>query len=272
MADHESTRTGYTMGYDEDFRQMLDRRSAATHAKHLLPHLQPGMSVLDFGCGPGTISVGLASAVEPGGFVGIDMADSQIELARKAADAGGHHNASFQVGDVTDLAFDDDTFDVVHCHAVLNHVPDTRAALQEAKRVLKPGGIISCRELIGESSFSEPAGNLREAWEVFTKLIEANGGHPQMGKELKAYLVDAGFTNVAITASIEVYSTPEDIAFFHKLVADWFFSPKLIAAATMFGLATHEQFEKWREDHDAWRDAPEAVGATAFGEAIGFKP
>ena len=272
MAHETSTRTGYTMGYDEDFRQMLDRRSAETHAKHLLPHLRSGMRLLDFGCGPGTISVGLARAVEPGEFVGVDIEESQVDLARAAAVAGGHHNASFQVGDVTNLPFDDNSFDVAHCHAVLNHVPDTRAALDEIRRVLKPGGLISCRELIGESSFSEPAADLREAWSLFTRLIEANGGHPQMGKELKARLIEAGFTDVAATASFETFSTPEDIAFFYGLVVDWFFSPKLMAAATMYGLATHEQFEKWRASHDAWRDAPGAVGATAFGEAIATKP
>ena len=125
----------YTMGYDEDFCQMLNWRSAETHAKHLLPHLEPGLSLLDFGCGTGTLSVGLAGAVEPGEFHGIDIERSQIGLARSAAAAGGHTNASFQVGDVTDLPFDDNTFDVAHCHTVLNHVPDTLGALGGVKRV-----------------------------------------------------------------------------------------------------------------------------------------
>ena len=55
----------YTIGYDEEILKTLNLRSAATHAAHLLPHLMPGMRVLDFGCGPGTISVGLAKAVPP---------------------------------------------------------------------------------------------------------------------------------------------------------------------------------------------------------------
>ena len=106
------TESSYTMGYSDEFRQLLDRRSAQTHAAHLLPHLEPGQRVLDFGCGPGTISVGLASAVEPGELHGIDMEESQIELASAAARAGGHDNATFHVGDVTALPFDDDYFDV----------------------------------------------------------------------------------------------------------------------------------------------------------------
>ena len=63
--------------------------------------------------------------------------------ARAAAEAGGHTNATFHVGDVTDLPFEDGYFDVAHCHAVLMHVPDTKGVLSEVKRVLKPGGIVA---------------------------------------------------------------------------------------------------------------------------------
>ena len=112
----------YTMGYDENFQQLLRRRSAGSHAAYLLPHLKPGHRVLDFGCGPGTISVGLAKAIEPGELHGIDMEESQINIARAAAQAGGHANATFHVGDVTALPFEDNSFDAAHCHAVLMHV------------------------------------------------------------------------------------------------------------------------------------------------------
>ena len=89
MTQQSSNEPSYTMGYTEEFRQLLDRRSAATHASYLLPHLRPGMRLLDFGCGPGSISVGLADCIAPGEFHGIDMEESQIELARASAKAGG---------------------------------------------------------------------------------------------------------------------------------------------------------------------------------------
>ena len=73
MSDHTSAEQDYTMGYSEEFLQLLHRRSAETHAAHLLSHLKPGLRVLDFGCGPGTISVGLATAVAPGELHGIDV-------------------------------------------------------------------------------------------------------------------------------------------------------------------------------------------------------
>ena len=111
MPDDAPATPSYTMGYSEEFRQMLDQPSAETHASYLLPHLKPGHRVLDFGCGPGTISVGLARTVDPGEVHGIDMEESQIALARAAAEAGGHANATFHVGDVTKLPFEDNFYD-----------------------------------------------------------------------------------------------------------------------------------------------------------------
>ena len=119
---HEESST-YAMGYSDEFTQILHRRNAETHAAHLLPHLRPGSRVLDVGCGPGSISVGLAKAIEPGELHGIDMEESQIMIARASAAAGGHDNATFHVGDATDLPFEDDSFDAAHTHAVLMHVP-----------------------------------------------------------------------------------------------------------------------------------------------------
>ena len=266
----------YTMGYGPEFRKLLDRRNAAINAAHLLPHLKPGLRVLDLGCGPGTISVGLAEAVAPGEFHGIDMEESQIEIARAAASAGGHDNATFRTGDATDLHYEDASFDVVHCHALLNHAPDTQAVLGEMRRVLKPGGLFAAREMLGDSSFLEPAldlgGGSESAWGTFLKLLAANGGHPQMGKELARALLDAGFVDVCATASFEPYCTAEDRAFLQGLIAGWFFAPETMGAATKLGLASPERFEGWRRSLDRWVGEPGAFAAFAWGEATGRKP
>ena len=263
----------YTMGYSPEFLQLLDRRNAQTHAGHLLPHLRAGFRVLDFGCGPGTITVGLAQAVHPGEVHGIDMEESQIELARAAAADGGHDNATFHVGNVYELPFEDDYFDAAHCHAVLMHVPDTQRALQEVSRVLKPGGIIASREMIGSCSFNEPMGETTaEAWNTFIKMLVANGGHPEMGRELKSQLLRAGFSDVRASGSFDFFGSDADVAFLHAFINGWFFTPEVVAAATQYGLATQEQFDRWRIEIDQWRDEPGAVGGLAFGEATGIKP
>ena len=271
----EASTPSYTMGYGPEFRKMLERRNAAVTAAYLLPRLRHGMRLLDLGCGPGTISVGLAEAVNPGELHGIDMEESQIDMAREAARAGGHENAFFQAGDATDLPFEDASFDVVHCHALLNHAPGTQAVLAEIMRVLKPGGLVAAREVVGDSSFVEPGhylGNEDGAWETFLKLLAANGGHPQMGKELKRAFADAEFVDIHATASFETFTSAEDLAFLRDLIIGWFFAPETMGAAIKFGLATQDAFDAWRDGLDRWMTEPGAFAAFAWGEAIGRKP
>ena len=209
MADNRVSTQNYTMGYSDEFLQLLHRRNVDNCAAYLLPHLEKGMKVLDIGCGPGTITVGLASSVSPGEVQGIDLEESQVNLARAAAEAGNHTNATFNVGNALELPFEDAHFDVVHAHAVIMHIPDTQGVLAEVKRVLKPGGILASRDLIAESSFIEPnSEGLSEMWETFTGLMRANGGHPEIGKELKRILLDAGFTDLTCSASFDSYGTP----------------------------------------------------------------
>ena len=263
----------YTMGYSDEFQKLLSRRNAATNAAHLLPHLEPGQRVLDLGCGPGTISLGLASAVAPGQLYGIDIEGSQIAMARAAATAGGHDSAFFRIGDVTALPFEDDFFDVAHSHDVLVHVRDTRAALAEVKRVLKRGGIISSREMIGEANFFAPTvDELDDAMATFLKLLRANGAHPDMGKNLKRVLLEAGFVDIEAGASFDVYATTDDTFFFHSFAGGWFFSPETMNALTKHGLANRDQIDDWRHKIDQWRDTPGAMAAIAQGEAIARKP
>ncbi len=69
-------------GYDSPaVRDHYIGRSASPVAEFFMPHLQSGMCILDCGCGPGTITLGLAAAVAPGEAVGIDIESSMVEQA-----------------------------------------------------------------------------------------------------------------------------------------------------------------------------------------------
>ncbi|MEM7459762.1 MAG: class I SAM-dependent methyltransferase [Pseudomonadota bacterium] len=111
--------------------------------KHL--GLVAGDRVLDLGCGEGRHVHGLY-LVGNLDIVGVDLdegslkkaADGLATLPKPAHDARG--NVAFETGDATDLAFEDDSFDVIICSEVLEHLPDYDAALQEIRRVLKPDG------------------------------------------------------------------------------------------------------------------------------------
>ena len=263
----------YTIiGYSEEILQSLMRRNANTNAAYLLPHLSPGQLALDVGSGPGNISVGLAQAVEPGTLYGIDREQSQVDMARALAASLGQGNAVFEVGDVNSLPFEDGYFDVAHCHDVLMHIPDTQAVLAEVRRVLKPGGIIGCREMIVQSSFTYPDyGVIDRAWETFGDMIATDGGHPQMGKDLKTQLDRAGFTDARITACFDIYSTPEEVELIHEVASQWFLSEEMMETARHYGASTEELSEAIRVAYERWKDDAGAVCALAFGEAVAVK-
>ena len=263
----------YTMGYDEEFQVLLRRRCVASNAAYLLPILKPGMRLLDVGCGPGTISMGLAEVVAPGEIIGVDIEESQIEMARAAAIAGGHSNAEFKVGSALDLPFESNSFDVAHAHAAMMHIPETGRAAEEMLRVLKPGGVIACRDMIQSSCFTEPRlEDLNDVWQVFGKLLAANGGSPEMGKEIKGILHATGFTRISMTASFECFASPEDVKFFHEFTRGWFYTDQIAAAASKLGLANEEKMKHWRDLSEQWHRHPAAFATIAWGEAIAVKP
>ena len=187
-----------------------------------------------------------------------------IELARSAAAAGGLTNAHFHVGELTELPFEDDFFDAAHCHTVLLYVPDTRAALTEMKRVLKPGGILSCRERISASSFFEP--NAADSWAVLERMLSASGTHPQMGKELKGAFHEAGFTNIRASASFDFFGSPEEIDMLHGFLEQWLFSPYVLEMVTAHGRGDATRWkEQWISALAEWRNGPRRHGGLRNG-------
>ena len=274
MAEQTSPDSDYTLGFSEEFLDSLMRRTAQTNAAYLLPYLKPGMRILDVGCGPGSISVGLAQAVAPGGELhGIDIEESQVGLAIIVASHYRVENTSYQAADATSLPFEDEFFDVVHYHDVLMHIPATEDVLTEAMRVLKPGGIIGCREMICQSCFSHPDfGVLRRAWDMFEDVIATADGHPQIGKDLKGQLDAMGFANSRISASFDMYTTPEEVAFIHAIADQWFLSTEMQEVATGFGATSDDLAGGIKEAYNRWKNHPGALCALAFGEAVAVKP
>ena len=275
MTQPEPATPDYPISYGDAFSQLQPLHNAEANAAYLLRLLRPGLRLLDFGCGSGDISVGLARAVAPGEMHGVDPQEAQIELARARAVSSGADNAIFHVGDVTALPFPDDFFDVAHCHTVLMYVPDTRAALAEVKRVLKPGGLIACREMICESSFVHPdMGIMKTGWNALEDLLSFDDGHPQMGKELKTHILEAGFTNIRVSASFDTHSAPAEVSLIHSLARRWFSSPEMLEAASVYNTPDAEQslFARFSAAIDEWKDLPEAAVAYAYGEAIANKP
>ena len=133
-----------TGGHDEEIRRFR-LRDAGREAAFFLPFLKPRMTLLDAGCGPGSITYGLAMHTAPGEVVGIDLDSTRIERASRDRRDAGTENISYQVADVTNLPFEDGHFDAVFANGLIEHLSDPDVGIEELLRVLKPGGVIGVR-------------------------------------------------------------------------------------------------------------------------------
>jgi ubiquinone/menaquinone biosynthesis C-methylase UbiE len=196
----------YALGYSAPMMNFLAQRTAETHARFFLPYLKPGTYVLDAGCGPGTITFGLARKVDPGHVVGIDVEESQFEQARAIAQSEGL-NVEFRKGSVYQLPFKDEQFDAVFSHAVLEHLSDPPAAIAEFRRVLKRGGVIGLRAgdlggLLIDADSEGPA----QAFASYLAQQKRGAKDPNIGRKLARLMRRAGFSVEKMTASYEVIS------------------------------------------------------------------
>jgi ubiquinone/menaquinone biosynthesis C-methylase UbiE len=149
-----------------------------------LASMRPGEQVLDVGCGTGTLALEAARRVgTTGSVLGIDPGAEQIARARAKA-ARRHLPIEFQVGVIEQLAFPDQTFDVVLSTLMMHHLPAPlkRQGIAEIARVLKPGG----RMIIAD--FTRPKDRQGRA-----ARFHAGGSSVH---ELAALVEDAGFSQV----------------------------------------------------------------------------
>ena len=209
----------YDMGYSDLFMELLERRSAARSATHLLPFLRPGMDLLDLGCGPGLITLGLARAVCPGEVTGLDRDGEQIGIARANARLEGVENTCFVPGDSMDLPFPSNSMDVVHCHAFLMHSPSIQEQLTEIVRVLKPGGILSSRDMDVPASFISSARDDNQGmWDMLGEMVRQEGGDSWMGRHLKTFFRNAGLEDVETGFSADSFTNPEEVKFLARFL------------------------------------------------------
>lgn len=169
------------------------------------------MSVLDVGCGPGSITIDLARRVPQGYAVGVEYVPDPLDTARQLAASENITNVSFEVGAIHSLRFPDNSFDIVHAHQVLQHIGDPVRALREMRRVVKPGGLVACRGSSHMQWYPE-SGGLRASDELFRKIARAKGGNPHPGSWMHVWAEGAGFQRKGIvkSASAWCFSTDEE--------------------------------------------------------------
>jgi ubiquinone/menaquinone biosynthesis C-methylase UbiE len=257
MPDNQPT---YLHGHHDSVLRSHRWRTARNSAGYLLPLLAPEAHVLDVGCGPGTITVGLAGSVPEGRVVGVDAAAGILADARAEAERRAQRNVSFEVGDVYQLGFADGTFDVVHAHQLLQHLADPVAALAEMRRVCRPGGLIAARDgdYGGFLWFPEDR-ELAEWRSRYQRLARALGGEPDAGRRMIAWARRAGFTDVRASASVWLFATPDERGWWAGSWSDRLMQSDFADHAVTRGLATREDLSRlagawrhWGSSEDGW--------------------
>lgn len=180
--------------------------------------LKVGDHVLDLGSGAGNdCFVARAIVGDTGKVTGIDFTDAMLEKARKNNTKLGYPNVEFIKGDIEDMPFDDNEFDVVVSNCVLNLVPDKKRAFSEIYRVLKPGGHFCVSDVVVQGTLSE----------ALQKDVEMYAGCVSGAIPISDYLdiiKQRNFTNIeihklkAITIpdeTLSAHAEPDDIEKFH---------------------------------------------------------
>jgi ubiquinone/menaquinone biosynthesis C-methylase UbiE len=225
------------------------------------------MRLLDIGSGPGTITADLAARVNS--VVSTEVTDDALGLSREHISSLGIGNVAFEVQDVHQLTYDDDTFDVVHAHQVLQHVADPVLALSEMRRVTTPGGIVAARDSDYAAFEWYPQLPQLDTWlELYRQMARANGGEPDAGRRLAAWARSAGFDDITASSSTWCFATDEDRHWWGGLWADRMSESAIARQLVDSGLATRDQLAgisaAWRE----WADTDDGWFSVLHGEIL----
>lgn len=200
----------YTHGHHDSVLRAHRWRTAENSAAYLLPHLRPGMSVLDVGSGPGTITADLAALVAPGRVVGVD---ASADIVGQAAADHIAPNLSFETADAYALEFTDAEFDVVHAHQVLQHLARPVDALREFGRVAGQDGLVAARDVDYEGTIWFPRLPALDEWHrLYLATHRSVSGEPAAGRRLKSWALEAGLSGVRSSASLWLFESPADRA------------------------------------------------------------
>ena len=261
----------YTHGYHEAIIGSYLRRTAEVCAAFLLPRLDPDAAVLDVGCGPGTITVGLARRA--GAAVGVDLSAEMVDAARRLAADSDIDNATFEVGSAYDLPWDDNSFDVVYAHQVMQHLSDPVRALREARRVLRPGGLVAVQDSDYQTMVHAPVEAAIEHWLLlYREVTAANRGESHAGRFLLGWVLAAGFIDPTVTTSTTTYADPDARAAWGGMWAVRVTDSDFAEHAVSGGFAMRSDLVAISAAFSRWADRPDGFWAFLNGEVIAVCP
>lgn len=246
----------------EDAEAAIRARGADVYAAFLRRHIRPDMTVLDCGCGQGTITVGLAEAVPKGRVVGIDLGQDDLSTARSYATALGLGNLSWCAANALRIPFRDAQFDAVLCHSMLEAVDTPVSVIAELRRVTKDGGVVGAASvdyggvILGGRKIAGP----ERFYEIRQQLWRsARIAEPNTGRRLRGLFEEAQFNRVEAFADYISYGTPDRVRAFARDRAIECRNQDLHAAVLHHGITSTDEllclasaWEEWGNDTGAF--------------------
>lgn len=200
MKNHTADRRAVIYGNQSS---ILDKRTLHTSHKQLAERLEPGMTVLDIGCGTGAITRDIAIAVgDQGKVVGLDNNPEFIEKAR--AMHADIPNVQFEVGNIYDLE-KKESFDLVTCARVIQWLADPLEALKQMALATKVGGRVIVLDYNHKKIKWDPLPpkSTIDFYSAFLKWRDDAGMDNAIADNLQRLFSEAGLTHVNETAQHE---------------------------------------------------------------------
>ena len=160
---------------------------------HLALHLVPSITVADLGAGEGLLSQLLARRAAQ--VWCIDNSPRMVEVGTELAKKNGLHNLAYKLGDIEQVPLPDRSVDLVILSQALHHAQHPQRAVDEAFRILKPGGQVLVLDL-NEHTFEKTRELYADVWLGFKESA------------LHSFLKKAGFTKVEVTAVAKESAEP----------------------------------------------------------------
>jgi SAM-dependent methyltransferase len=230
------------------------------------------MSLLDCGCGAGSITLDLAEFVAPGSVVGLDLDEGQLDAARWEAARRGLTNVTFEHGNVYDLPFADGAFDAALAHTLLFHLRDPLAALRSIRRVLAPDGVAAISDDDdGAVVYSPNDPTMQQTGALFMQIMQHNGANLTYSRHLRGLLLQAGFARtegfaVAADYSGNLAATRHRADILIRVLCD----PAVAGLCVTQGWATQTELDAITAYLREWGERPDAFFAIMYCAALGW--
>jgi SAM-dependent methyltransferase len=228
------------------------------------------MSLVDFGCGAGSLTCGFASLIAPGDVLGVDISEDAIGRARALAQEAGLTNVRFLVADASELDLPQESFDVAHFGNVLRYMREPERALGLAFRGLKSGAMAAASEGYGAGNWTggPHAESMRLVGRVLQDENAAKGGDPNIGGRLRALFRATGFRRIESKPGYSAVLS-DSRALGDMMRAGWSenFRPMLMRHGI-----TRERCDQLIEEISIWAESEDSIAAVAQCAVTGWKP